>query len=68
MNRPLLLENHLPERASRGADPSLRGFEREPSRTRLAALELVLGAPETRCPIADRAVRIVRGSEPRGGR
>ncbi len=62
MTRSLPLENQLPDRASRDADPSLRGFDREPSRARLAALDLVLGAPETRCPIAARAVRIVRGS------
>jgi hypothetical protein len=60
-------ENHLPSHASTDADPSLadpslRGFDREPARPRLAALDLVLGAPETRCPIADRAVRMVRGS------
>ena len=32
---------------------------RAPRRT--SSLELVLGAPAVRCPIADRAVRIVRG-------
>ena len=55
-------ERSVPNLASPDADPSLRGFDREPPRARLAALDLVLGAPETRCPIADRAVRIVRGS------
>lgn len=56
------VENHLSERTSRvDADPSLHGFEREPIRVRLSALDVVLGAPEHRSPIADRAVRIVRG-------
>lgn len=44
------------------ADRSLGALER--SMPRAASLDLILGAPALRCPVADRAVRIVRG----GGR
>ncbi|MBN8611909.1 MAG: hypothetical protein J0L92_15045 [Deltaproteobacteria bacterium] len=61
-------QSTAPHRTSTDADPSLRGFDRAPSTLRLAALDVVLGAPETRCPIADRAVRIVRGGARGNGR